>query len=128
MRRLAVIFIFSIIPFFAQSESESVKPTFNVDLERELSYATINGTVYMNVTVRLKASERDIYLGYRGVKVVVTDSETGQKIYKKRFSNSYLYGFSDGTIDVGKGNVLTQVHIYKSDGDWIMILKEKGIY
>ena len=58
------------------------------------------------------------------------DNNTGKKIYRKRFSKSYLYVFSDGTIEVGKGNALTQIILfkYKDGSGWGMILKERGIY
>jgi len=38
--------------------------------------------------------------------------------------------FSDGTIEVGKGNALTQIILfkYKDGSGWGMILKERGIY
>lgn len=63
-----------------------------------------------------------------GVKVTVTD-ENGKKIYKKRFSKSYLYVFPSKTIQVGKGNAIIQVGLYKNrDGEWEAIIREKGIY
>ena len=37
-------------------------------------------------------------------------TKTGKKLYSKRFSKSYLYAFSDGTIQVGKGNALLNLH------------------
>ena len=127
MKKLLVlfVFVFSIISAFAQSES--VKPTFGVNLERVVSYASINGETHTNLTVELRAAELgDPFV--EGVRVIVTDNETGKKIYEKRFWKSYLYAFSDGTIEVGKGNALTQISLYKSKGDWIMNLREKGIY
>jgi len=114
------------IPFFVKSES--VKPTFGVTLEREVAFARIEKKLYANVVVELKAAEiNDDFV--KGVKVVVKDASTGERVYKKRFSKSYLYGFSDGTIQVGKGNPLTQILLYKTDdGTWQMVIKEKGIY
>lgn len=49
---------------------------------------------------------------------------------KKRFSKSYLYAFSDGTIQVGKGNALTQLILYKSKeyDVWLLEIRKKGIY
>lgn len=116
------------ISSFAQKETESAKPTFGVELERKVAFAVIENDSYEDVVVELKAA--DLVSLLDGVKVTVKYAKTGKKIYKKRFSKSYLYGFSNGTIQVGKGNTLTQVVITKStyNGEWIMELKEKGIY
>ena len=75
----------------------------------------------------VSAEITDIFV--EGVKVTVRD-ENGKKIYKKRFSKSRLYAFSDGTIQIGKGNAVTNMNLYK-DSDtrkWYMELREKGIY
>lgn len=120
-------FIFSVASVFAQSES--VKPTYGVELERVIHYAEIERKVYTDITITLKAAEiGDMFV--EGVRVVITDNQTGKKIYKKRFSKSRLYAFSDGQIEVGKGNALDQIIIWKSKstGLWHMELKEKGIY
>jgi hypothetical protein len=87
----------------------------------------IEKKIYYNVTIELKAAEiTDLFT--EGVKVTVTD-ENGKKIYKKRFSKSYLYAFLSGTIQVGKGNAITQVALYRNKGgEWEAIIKEKGIY
>lgn len=116
------------ISSFAQKETESAEPTFGVELERKVAFAVIENDSYKDVVVELKAA--DLVSILDGVKVTVKNAKTGKKIYKKRFSKSYLYGFSNGTIQVGKGNTLTQVVITKStyNGKWIMEIKEKGIY
>jgi len=114
---------------FAQdnSKNERVSPTFGVKIERECYFVSLEKDGYNNVTVELDAAELgDLFK--EGVKVTVRDKD-GKKIYKKRFSKSYLYAFSSGLIQVGKGDALTQVTIYKStSGDWIAVIKEKGIY
>ena len=109
------------------TKSESAKPTFGVTLERECSDIMIEKTIYHNVAIELKAADiGDLFTD--GVKVTVTD-ENGKKIYKKRFSKSYLYVFPSKTIQVGKGNAITQVSLYKNKGgEWEAIIKEKGIY
>lgn len=110
---------------FAQ---ESVRPTYGIDLERRVSIAEIDGNPYRDVTVEIKAAEiTDVFV--EGVKVIVRDRDN-KKVYKKRFSKSRLYAFSDGTIQIGKGNALTNMSIFKDKvtGDWCMILREKGIY
>lgn len=109
------------------TKSESTEPTFGVTLERECSDIAIEKTIYHNVTIELKAADISDLFTY-GVKVTVTD-ENGKKIYKKRFSKSYLYVFPSKTIQVGKGNAIIQVGLYKNrDGEWEAIIKEKGIY
>ena len=122
---LLVINMCSIIVAFAQGES--VKPTYGINVEREVSEASINGKTYSNVTVELRAADIADYFA-EGVRIIVTDTETGAKIYKKRFSKSRLYAFSDGEIQVGYGNALTQVIIRKKYGIWTMNLRERGIY
>jgi hypothetical protein len=109
------------------TKSESAKPTFGVTLERECSDIAIENTIYHNVTIELKAADISDLFTY-GVKVTVTD-ENGKKIYKKRFSKSYLYVFPSKTIQVGNGNAIIQVGLYKNrGGEWEAIIKEKGIY
>lgn len=111
------------------AQTESVKPTYGVTLEREVAFALIEKDTYFDVVVELKAAQfADMFV--EGVKVTVKDAKTGKKIYKKRFSKSYLYAFSDGTIEVGKGNALTQLVLSKSteSREWLMQIKEKGIY
>ena len=128
MKKVFVVFlfIFSTVSTFAQSEGESVKPIGGITLYRNVSLAAIEQNNYLDVIVKFKAAELGDYFT-NGVKVVVN---TGKKIYRKRFSKSYLYVFSDGTIEVGKGNALTQIILfkYKDGSGWGMILKERGIY
>ena len=130
MKKVFVVFlfIFSTVSTFAQSEGESVKPIGGITLYRNVSLAAIEQN-YLDVIVKFKAAELGDYFT-NGVKVVVVDNNTGKKIYRKRFSKSYLYVFSDGTIEVGKGNALTQIILfkYKDGSGWGMILKERGIY
>lgn len=113
---------------FAQSEDEEASPTFGIKLDREVVMAIIEGKTYENVTIELKAAK----LGHvpSGVKIIARDTKSGKKIYKKRFPNSFLYGFSDGSIVVGKGNVLAQVIILKDKAYhvWIAEIRGKGIY
>lgn len=43
---------------------------------------------------------------------------------------THLYAYSDGSIQVGKGNALTQLILGKpeEDGFWVMKIRENGIY
>jgi len=129
MKQIISTFVCLLFAISSFAQSESAKPTFGVELEREVSFAIIEKETYRNVIVNLKSADfGDLFV--EGVKITVTDAETGKKIYKKRFSKSYLYAFSEGTIQVGKGNALTQLILSKSkyDSKWIMEIKEKGIY
>ena len=129
MRKIVItlLLFFCAIEFFAQSES--AKPTFGVELDREVTIAIIEKETYQDVIVELKSADLgDLFV--EGVKITVKDAKTGEKIYKKRFSKSYLYAFSDGTIQVGKGIALTQLTLYKSKeyGVWLMKIRKNGIY
>ena len=114
--------------FFLISHRIGIIPG-GITLYRNVSLAAIEQNNYLDVIVKFKAAELGDYFT-NGVKVVVVDNNTGKKIYRKRFSKSYLYVFSDGTIEVGKGNALTQIILfkYKDGSGWGMILKERGIY
>lgn len=126
---LFLSFLCSIMAIAQNETPESVKPTFGVELDRKVPIAIIEEKIYMNVIVELDAADLG-ELFSEGVKITVKDAETGKRIYKKRFSKSYLYAFSNGTIQVGKGNALTQLILYKSDEHdvWSLIIREKGIY
>lgn len=98
-------------------------------MDREVAFAIIEKEFYQDVIVELKSADLgDLFT--EGVKITVIDTKTGKKIYKKRFAKSYLYAFSDGTINVGKGNALTQLILFKSEeyDGWLMNIREKGIY
>ena len=127
MKRIILSFILVIWAAISFAQ-ESVKPSYGVKTERPVAIALINGKTYYDVTVELSSAEF-IGMFVEGVKVTVRD-EDGKKIYKKRFSKSLLYAFSDGTIQIGKGNAVTNMTLYK-DSDtrkWYMVLREKGIY
>lgn len=124
---ITLLIFFCAVVSFAQSES--AKPTFGVKLDREVVYAIIEKETHKDVIVELKSAELgDLFV--EGVKIIVKDAKTGKKIYNKRFSKSYLYAFSDGTIQVGKGNALTQLTLYKSKeyNVWLMEIRKNGIY
>lgn len=111
MKKTIITFLFILCSIATFAQSESVKPTFGVELDREVAFAIIEKETFKDVVVELKSADLgDLFV--EGVKITVTDAKTGKIIYKKRFSKSYLYGFSDGTIQVGKGNALTQLILY----------------
>ena len=129
MKKFIITLLFFFCGIISFAQSESVKPTFGVELDREVALAIIDKETYKDVIVKLKSADlEDLFV--EGVKIIITDAKTGKKIYKKRFSKSYLYAFSDGTIQVGKGNALTQLTLYKSKeyGVWLMEIRKNGIY
>ena len=128
---LSIIAIFAIATCCARdSKPESVKPTYGITVERFVSYAEGDCGYLKNVYVILKAADLYSFWGPEGVKVIVKDSFRKKTLYKKRFSKSRLYAYSDGALQVGKGNALTNIIISKSkySEKWYMELKENGIY
>ena len=129
MKKAIITFLFFLCSIVTFAQSESAKPTFGVELDREVAIAIIEKETYKDVVVELKSADLgDLFVD--GVKITVKDAKTGKRIYKKRFSKSYLYAFSDGTIQVGKGNALTQLILYKSKeyDVWLLEIRKIGIY
>ena len=129
MKKTIITFLFLLCTIVTFAQSESVKPTFGVELDREVALAVIEKETFKDVIVELKSADLgDLFVD--GVKITIKDAKTGKRIYKKRFSKSYLYAFSDGTIQVGKGNALTQLVLYKSKeyDVWLLEIRKKGIY
>ena len=129
MKKAIITFLFFLCSIVTFAQSESAKPTFGLELDREVAIAIIEKETYKDVVVELKSADLgDLFVD--GVKITVKDAKTGKRIYKKRFSKSYLYAFSDGTIQVGKGNALTQLILYKSKeyDVWLLEIRKKGIY
>ena len=121
------IFIVMLCVFLFSMKVMAEKPVYGIELDREVEMAIIEGETYWNVVIELK-SDDDFS---SGVKILVKDSMTGKKIYKKKFKKSYLYVFTpEGTVVVGVGDALTQVIIGKSNetGSWLAKIREKGIY
>ena len=129
MRKAIITFLILQCTMMTFAQSESVKPTFGVELDREVALAIIEKETFEDVVVELKSADLGNFF-VDGVKITVKDAKTGKKIYKKRFSKSYLYAFSDGTIQVGKGNALIQLILYKSKeyDVWLLEIRKKGIY
>ena len=123
---LACFFISAAAKDGKQTE-ETASPTFGVTVERECGVVVIEKEVYHPSTLAATAAEHGHMFGDR-VKVTVWD-KNGNKIYKKRFSKSFLYAYSDGSIYIARGNALTQVQVRKSSsGEWEAKIRAKGIY
>lgn len=125
--RISLLLLTLSVSFLVNAETESAKPTLDVSVKRNISYALIEGIPFYNVTASIKAWD-----GYwiKGVRIIVRDNWTGKRIYKKSFPKAFLYGFSDGTLQIGQGNVLIQTIIFKDSDtkEWYMQIKKKGIY
>ncbi len=125
---LLFVFIFCTLSIW----SKGIKPIYGLKIERETSFTIIEQAEYSDKTfiVELDAADfEDIFK--EGVKVTVKDKNTNKKIYKKRFSKSYLY--YDPEFDlyiVGKGDALWQVMLFrnKDSKEWMIKISEKGIY
>lgn len=135
MKKVIIIFLVFFYAIVSFAQSESAKPTFGVKLnfgvklDREVAVAKIEKETYQDVIVELRSADLgDLFT--EGVKIIVKDAKTGKKLYSKRFSKSFLYAFSDGTIQVGKGNALTQLTLFKSKeyNVWLMEIRNNGIY
>lgn len=129
MKKVVVIFLLFFCAIVSFAQSESVTPTRGVKFDREVAIAKIGEETYKDVIVEFNSADPgDLFA--EGVKIIVKDIKTGKKLYKKRFSKSYLYAFSDGTIRVGKGYALTQLVLSKSTeyNVWLMEIRESGIY
>ena len=64
------------------------------------------------------------------INVSANDSSSHEIISCKRFSKPYLYAFSDGSIQVGKGNALIQLTLFKPEeyNVWLMEMRKNGLY
>ena len=92
MRKTIITFLFLLCSIVTFAQNESVKPTFGVELDREVALAMIEKETFKDVVVELKSADfGDLFVD--GVKITVKDAKTGERIYKKRFSKSYLYAF-----------------------------------
>ena len=125
---LIIPLIFAVLNCFAQNdETESSKPSYDTEIVRRCAGIVIEGEDFFNVIVTLKSISPDHFLSDKHkVKVLVKD-EDGKKIYKKTFSNAYLYIFSNGQIQVGKPK-FNQIVIRKGFFDerlWFGEIREK---
>lgn len=78
MKKVVFIMLLAISCLFASAQNEKVGPTYGVALDRIVSLAFIEDTIYRNVIVELKAARLgDLF--DEGVRIVVRDAETGKK-------------------------------------------------
>ena len=68
------------------AQSESAKPTFGVELDREVAFAIIEKETYKDVVVELKSADfGDFFV--EGVKITVKDAKTGKEYIKSVFQS-----------------------------------------
>lgn len=119
--------VFYTIVSFAQSES--VKPTFGVKLDREVVFAKIEKETFQDVIVELKSADLgDLFT--EGVKVIVKDAKTGKNCIASVFPSHIFMHFPMVLFKWGKGNALTQLTLFKSKeyDAWFMEIRKNGIY
>jgi len=134
MKKILFVFLLVLISSLnlsAQDEKklEEVSPSFNVELKRKVTYLDIEGKEYKDVVVKMK-SFYDFWSNKDKVKVLVTDS-VGKKIYKKTFTDSYLYIFTSGQIQIGKPRI-NKVYIsnpyFMGESLMGIIREEEGVF
>ena len=126
MKRLILLLVatMSMVLCYAQDETESSSPSRDTEIVRRCSLMDIEGKYYPDVVVTLKSTSPDYFITDKyKVKVLVKDAD-GKKVYKKTFSNAYLYIFSSGQVQVGKPK-FNQLIISKVGDSWLGEIKEK---
>ena len=135
MKRLfiSIILLLTSIYSFAQEDSkevESVRPTTNSKIYRQVSFAEINNKNYVeDIGVSIQ-SKYDFWYGTTPiVKIKAKSLETGRVIYRKKLYDTYLYIFRKGQIQVGKPN-LEKLIIFQSSitENWYMQINDGGIF
>lgn len=134
MTRLLFVMMMSLVMSFTckasermdGDDTETTSPMLGIDIERNCAVIDIEGKMYSNVKVILESNDPDMFFTttYR-VSVVVKDKDE-KTIYKKKFSNTYLYVFKTGQIQVGYKN-FSKIVIFKDkrDGEWYCKIREK---
>lgn len=83
MRKVIITLLFFLCSIMTFAQSESVKPTFGVELDREVAFAIIEKETFKDVIVELKSADLgDLFVD--GVKIIVKDAKTGKRLYKKK--------------------------------------------
>lgn len=126
---ILISFIFLSTLCLAQEESgtESSSPSRDTEIERKCDLIDIEGKLYYNVLVTMKSTSPDYFLTDKYKVKILVEDPNGKKIYKKTFSNSYLYIFSSGQIQIGKPK-FNQILIKRFEDDenaWYGIIREK---
>ena len=119
----------SVAAFSQEEEKETTSPSYKTEISRNVSSLDVEGLVYKNVTVSLKSNNSGYYVGETPkVKVKIVNVD-GRLIWKKTLKNSYLYVFSDGTVQVGQPKLFRIIINKDYSGNYIGKIREyEGIY
>ena len=110
MKRLLIFFSFMFASTYAafaqeavQPVLESAKPVKNAEVIRKVSEIDVEGTIYENVTVKMKSKTHSAYYSTKDKVVITITDMLGKTLWKKTFKNVFLYVFSDGQVQIGQG-------------------------
>ncbi len=109
----------------ASAQTGDMEPVLGVRMARVVSLIQIEEATYQDVLVELKSAGLGAVF-MKGVRLRVWDTASGKEIYKKRFSNAYLYVDSNGTIKIADKNALMYTLLFESEDEWVMKVKEDG--
>lgn len=109
MKKLLFIaaFLLSAIGTYAQGE---VNPSFNVNVEKIVAHFDIEGKGYDNVAASFTSKNTE----KKNTVTIIVVNDKRKKVYKKTISNSFLYVYPNGQIEVGKPD-FTQVVVGESN-------------
>lgn len=107
-------------------DTEKASPMPGMEVERKCVAIDIEGKKYDNVKVILESNNPDMFFTTTHKVSIVVKDENDKIIYKKKYSNTYLYIFHTGQIQVGNKN-FSKLVIFKdkSDGEWYCVIREK---
>lgn len=84
MKKAIITFLFFLCSIMTFAQSESAKPTFGVELDREVALAAIEKETFKDVIVELKSADLgDLFVD--GVKITVKDAKNRKKDIQKTF-------------------------------------------
>lgn len=128
--KLRILLIFLLFNFTTSVFSqESVKPSTDIEIMRNVLIMDIEGKQFKDVKVTLKSISPDyVFSDKYKVKVTIVDKE-GLNVWKKTLKNTFLYVYSEGQIMVGKNNFIKILIVKNVLGSFNGMVREKeGIY
>ena len=107
---------------------ETVKPSWDVKIERKLDCVDIEGIFYDNVIVKIKSISPD-YLIYSDNRVKIKITKLNSEVLlKKTLKHSYVWIFSDGQIQIGQPH-FCRIALSKYEGrNYGIVRLKEGIY
>lgn len=113
MKKLFLLIISLISLNVISLAQESVEPMINGEVVRKVSVLDIEGKEYYNVEVTLKSVSPDNIINFDNRVNVTVVNDKGYTVWRRAIKDAYLYVFSNGQVQVGKGK-LDQIIISKS--------------